>query len=51
MVKGLEGKTYEEQLRSLGFFNWEKRSLRVDLIAVYSFLKGAVEGEMLISLW
>ena len=33
MVKGLEGKTYEEWLRSL-----EKRRLRGDLIAAYSFL-------------
>ncbi|KAK4826949.1 hypothetical protein QYF61_012798 [Mycteria americana] len=38
MVKGLKGKTYEEQL------SLEKRRLRGDLIAVYTFLKGGSRG-------
>jgi len=41
MVKGLKGKTYEEQL---GLFSLEQRRLRLDLIAVCSFLKRGSGG-------
>jgi len=52
LVKGLEGMSYEEQLRTLGLSSLEKRRLRDDLIALCSFLRreSGEEGADLFSL-
>ncbi|RMC15955.1 hypothetical protein DUI87_08162 [Hirundo rustica rustica] len=45
MIKGIEGKLYEEQRRSFGLFSLEKWRLREDLIVINNSLRRGREVE------
>ena len=52
MIKGQEGKMYEEHLKSLRLFCPEKKRLSGNLMVGYSFfVRGAEEQVLISSFW
>jgi len=49
VLKGLEGMSHEESVRTLGLSSLEKRRLRGNLIFLHSFLRRGGEMEVLSS--
>lgn len=49
MVRYLEAKAYEEQMKSYGFFSLGKSRLSGNLMAAYSFLTRGMEEQALIT--